>query len=88
MVSKTYEWWTSLRQLGDNMQNYLTTMEASQKLGVNPRTVQQWCKIQKIPGVVKMGRIYLINENELFKWMKEQEQRPNKIWLTPKYQKV
>lgn len=67
---------------------YINTRKASEILGVNPRTVQEWCKIQKIPGVVKMGRIYLINESALFKWIKEQEQRPNKIWITPKYQKV
>lgn len=69
------------------MDNYLTTKQASEKLGVAPRTVQDWCKIQKIPGVVKIGKVYLINERELFKWLKEQEQRPNKIWLVPKYQK-
>ena len=70
------------------MDNYLTTEQASQKLGVNLRTVQEWCKIQKIPGVVKMGRIYLINESALFKWIKEQEQRQNKIWIVPKYHRV
>lgn len=67
---------------------YINTSEASKLLGVAPRTVQEWCKLQKIPGCVKLGRIYLINENELFKWMKEQEQRPNKIWLVPKYERI
>ena len=70
------------------MDNYLTTKQASEKLGVTPRTIQDWCKIQKIPGVVKMGRIYLINESELFKWIKEQEKRQNKIWIVPKYHRV
>ena len=69
------------------MDNYLTTKQASEKLGVAPRTVQDWCKIQKIPGVVKIGKVYLINERELFKWLKEQEQRPNQIWLVPKYKR-
>ena len=70
------------------MDKYLTTEQASQKMGVAPRTVQYWCKIQKIPGVVKMGRMYLINEKELFKWIKEQEKRANPIWIIPKYQRV
>ena len=68
------------------MPNYINTTQASEILGVTPRTVQEWCKLEKIPNI-KMGRIYLINENELFKWLKEQEQRPNKIWLIPQYQK-
>ncbi len=70
------------------MDNYLTTEQASQKLGVNLRTVQKWCSQEKIPGVIKMGRIYLINERELFKWIKEQEKRVNPIWIMPKYQRV
>lgn len=67
---------------------YINTNEASKLLGVATRTIQEWCKLQKIPGCVKMGKIYLINKNELFKWLKQQEQRPNKIWLMPKYERI
>ncbi|MBR0518912.1 helix-turn-helix domain-containing protein [bacterium] len=70
------------------MDKYLTTEQASEKLGVTPRTVQYWCKIQKIPGAIKMSRKWVINERLLFKWLKEQEQRLNPIWIVPKYQKV
>ena len=67
---------------------YINTSEASKLLGVAHRTVQEWCKLQKIPSCVKMGKIYLINKNELFKWLKQQEQRQNKIWLMPKYERI
>lgn len=67
---------------------YINTNEASKLLGVATRTVQEWCKPQKIPGCIKIGKIYLINKNELFKWLKQQEQRPNKIWLVPKYERI
>jgi excisionase family DNA binding protein len=67
---------------------YINTSEASKLLGVSLRTVQEWCKLQKIPSCMKLGKIYLINKNELFKWLKQQEQRPNKIWLVPKYERI
>ena len=67
---------------------YINTSEASKLLGVAPRTVQEWCKLQKIPSCVKLGRKWVINKWEVLHWMKEQEQRPNKIWLVPKYERI
>jgi excisionase family DNA binding protein len=67
---------------------YINTNEASKLLGVNPRTIQEWCKLQKIPNCVKLGRKWVINKWEVLHWMKEQEQRPNKIWLVPKYERI
>lgn len=69
------------------MPNYINTTQASEILGVNPRTVQEWCKLEKIPGCIKMGRIWMINKFQMLHWIQEQEQRPNKIWIMPKYQK-
>ena len=67
---------------------YINTNEASKLLGVNQRTVQEWCKLQKLPSCVKLGRKWVINKWEVLHWMKEQEQRPNKIWLVPKYERI
>ena len=67
---------------------YINTNEASKLLGVNPRTIQEWCKLQKLPSCVKLGRKWVINKWEVLHWMKEQEQRPNKIWLLPKYERI
>jgi excisionase family DNA binding protein len=67
---------------------YITTQTASEILGVNPRTVQEWCKLQKIPSCVKLGRRWLINKYQMLHWIKEQEQRVNPVWLLPKYQRV
>jgi excisionase family DNA binding protein len=67
---------------------YINTNEASKLLGVNRRTVQEWCKLQKIPSCVKLGRKWVINKWEVLHWIKEQEQRPNKIWLVPKYERI
>jgi excisionase family DNA binding protein len=67
---------------------YINTSEASKLLGVNRRTVQEWCKLQKIPSCVKLGRKWVINKWEVLHWIKEQEQRPNKIWLVPKYERI
>jgi excisionase family DNA binding protein len=67
---------------------YINTNEASKLLGVNPRTIQEWCKLQKLPSCVKLGRKWVINKWEVLHWMKEQEQRPNKIWLVPKYERI
>lgn len=67
---------------------YINTNEASKLLGVNPRTIQEWCKLQKLPSCVKLGRKWVINKFEMLHWMKEQEQRPNKIWLVPKYERI
>lgn len=67
---------------------YINTNEASKLLGVAQRTVQEWCKLQKIPGCVKLGKKWVVNKFEMLHWMKEQEQRPNKIWLVPKYERI
>ena len=67
--------------------NYITTKQASEFLGVKLRTVQDWCRLNKLPNIIKMGRIFLINKDELTKWLKQQEQRPNKIWALPKYER-
>lgn len=67
---------------------YINTDEASKLLGMSPRTVQEWCKLQKIPGCVKLGRKWVVNKFEVLHWLKEQEQRPNKIWLMPKYERI
>lgn len=67
---------------------YINTSEASKLLGMSPRTIQEWCKLQKIPSCVKLGRKWVINKWEVLHWMKEQEQRPNKIWLIPKYERI
>lgn len=67
---------------------YINTSEASKLLGVAQRTVQEWCKLKKISGIVKIGKIYLINKKEVLEWFKKQEQRPNKIWLIPKYERI
>lgn len=68
--------------------NYITIKEASELLGVSKRTINEWCKLEKIPATVKTGKMWLINKNELKKWIKEQEQRVNPVWLVPKYQKI
>ena len=67
---------------------YINTDEASKLLGMSLRTVQEWCKLQKIPGCVKLGRRWVVNKFEVLHWLKEQEQRPNKIWLVPKYERI
>ena len=67
---------------------YINTSEASKLLGMSLRTVQEWCKLQKIPGCVKLGRKWVVNKFEVLHWLKEQEQRPNKIWLIPKYERI
>lgn len=67
---------------------YINTSEASKLLGMSLRTVQEWCKLQKIPGCVKLGRKWVVNKFEVLHWLKEQEQRPNKIWLVPKYERI
>ena len=36
---------------------YINTNEASKLLGVAQRTVQEWCKLKKISGIVKIGKI-------------------------------
>lgn len=67
---------------------YINTNEASKLLGVAQRTVQEWCKLKKISGIVKIGKIYLINKKEVLECFKKQEQRPDKIWLIPKYERI
>jgi excisionase family DNA binding protein len=67
---------------------YINTDEASKLLGMSPRTIQEWCKLQKIPGCVKLGRKWVVNKFEVLHWLKKQEQRPNKIWLVPKYERI
>lgn len=66
---------------------YINTKEASKILGVDIRTVQEWCKLEKIPGCIRICRKWLINKWEMLHWLKEQEQRVHPVWLVPKYQK-
>ena len=45
------------------LQGYLTVKEVSEKWNVTQRQVQILCKNNRIPGAVKMSRIWLIPES-------------------------
>lgn len=42
------------------MNGYMTAREAAEKWGVTPRQVQILCKENRIPGVSRMSRIWVI----------------------------
>ena len=44
------------------MNGYMTVQEAAEKWGVTPRQVQILCKENRIQGVVRMSRIWIIPE--------------------------
>ena len=45
------------------MNGYITAQEAADKWGVTPRQVQILCKENRIDGVTRMSRIWIIPEN-------------------------
>ena len=44
---------------------YMTLKEASEKWGVTPRRVNYYCAGGRIPGAVKMAKIWLIPKDEV-----------------------
>lgn len=50
------------------MNGTLTIQEAAEKLGVNPQTVRNWCRLGIIPGAFKIGkgRFWRIKSDELY----------------------
>lgn len=42
------------------MDGYMTTKEAAEKWGITQRQVQNHCKMERIPGVVKFNTSYMI----------------------------
>lgn len=45
------------------MNGYMTTKDAAKKWGITQRQVQNLCKKDRIPGVVKHGTAYMIPAN-------------------------
>lgn len=45
------------------MNGFITAQEAADKWGVTPRQVQILCKENRIDGVTRMSRIWIIPEN-------------------------
>lgn len=45
------------------MNGYMTTKDAAEKWGITQRQVQNHCKKDRIPGVVKHGTTYMIPAN-------------------------
>ena len=45
------------------MNGYITVQEAAEKWGITPRQVQILCKENRIIGVLRMSRIWIIPEN-------------------------
>lgn len=45
------------------MNDYITAQEAAEKWGVTVRQVQLLCKENRIPGAMRMSRIWIIPEN-------------------------
>lgn len=45
------------------MNGYITVQEAAYKWGITPRQVQILCKSNRIQGVIRMSRIWIIPEN-------------------------
>lgn len=45
------------------MNGFITVQEAADKWGVTPRQVQILCKADRIEGVSRIGRIWVIPEN-------------------------
>lgn len=45
------------------MKGYITVQEAAEKWGITPRQVQILCKNDRINGVTRIGRIWIIPEN-------------------------
>ena len=69
-------------------QEYMTTKEASELLGVARRTITKWCVNEKLPFVQKLGWIWLINKTKLLKWLEENEKDVNPIYKIPHYKKI
>ena len=44
---------------------YLTCMEASEKMNITPRRIQQMCKDGEIPGATKEGHSWRIPQNAI-----------------------
>lgn len=40
--------------------DYMTLKEASEKWGVTPRRINYYCSAGRIPGAVKMAKVWLI----------------------------
>lgn len=70
------------------LEQYITTKEASQLLGVARRTVTKWCLNEKLPFVQKLGWIWLINKTKLLKWLEENEKDMNPVYKLPRYKKI
>ncbi len=45
------------------MNGFITVQEASDKWGITPRQVQILCKENRIPGALRMSRIWIIPED-------------------------
>lgn len=69
-------------------QEYMTTKEASELLGVARRTITKWCVNEKLPFVQKFGWIWLINKTKLLKWLEKNEKDVNPIYKIPHYKKI
>ena len=67
---------------------YINTRKASEILGVDIRTVQEWCQLEKIPGAVKICRKWLINKWQMLHWLQKEQKRVNPVWRIPQYQKI
>ena len=46
-----------------SMKGYITVQEAAEKWGITPRQVQVLCKNNRIDGVTRISRIWIIPEN-------------------------
>ena len=42
------------------MEEYMTTKEAAEKWGISVRQVQNHCKNDRIPGILRVGTNYLL----------------------------
>lgn len=69
-------------------QEYMTTKEASELLGVARRTITKWCENEKLPFVQRLGWIWLINKPKLLKWLQENEKDINPVYKLPRYKKI
>ena len=68
-------------------QEYMTTKEASELLGVARRTITKWCENEKLPFVQRLGWIWLINKPKLLKWLQENEKDINPVYKLPRCKK-
>ena len=60
-----FEWYNIVKSLRRWIMKYVTCAEASARMGISVRRIQQMCKSGELPGAAKQGRSWMVPESAI-----------------------